>query len=192
MEDKYSHDPVKRKELRKEVMRRNSSIVWSEVTALCVQVVIALMLWRMFETGLPGDDVNLIYGFMPEVDIPFNLTFLGMFDLSHTSFALNFLQSFMIFLVETVAITTSPYPPEKGEVVRLQLTLPVIAFIIFMGLPAGKKLFVITTLFVSLLFKIGFFVRRRFLQYKRDWEEKESKNAADVSSEDQVLVDVKG
>ncbi len=189
VEEDYSHDPVKRKAARKRVLRENSGIVWGEVASLVVQVVIALMLWRMFETGLPGDDVNLIYPFMPQVETPFNLTFLGRFDLSQSSWGLNFLQSFMIFLVETVSILTSPYPPEKGEVVRLQLTLPLIAFIIFMGLPAGKKLFVITTLFISLLFRIAFFVRRRFLQYKSRWEQREAATGDSAVQEEQVLVD---
>jgi len=46
----------------------------------------------------------------------------------------------------------------------------VISFIIFMGLPAGKKLFVITTLLFSIILKIYKFIQRKYQAYKDKWE----------------------
>jgi YidC/Oxa1 family membrane protein insertase len=192
IEQQYSHDPVEQKKQRKKVFKKNRRILFAEIAGLVVQIAVALILWRMFETGLPGDDVDLIYPFMPAVETPFNLTFLEMFDLTKSSWTLNILLSIMIFLVETVSILTSPYPPERGEVVRLQLTLPIVSFFIFMRLPAGKMLFVIVTLFISLLFKIILYIRRRFLQYKDRWEhEQQDELEGAGAGEEQVLVDVK-
>jgi len=42
----------------------------------------------------------------------------------------------------------------RRDVIRLQLTLPIVSFLVFMFLPAGKKLFIITTLIFSILFKM--------------------------------------
>jgi hypothetical protein len=83
---------------------------------------------------------------------------------------------------------TSPYPYTRGQVVRLQLVLPVVSFIIFMGLPAGKKLFVITTLTFSILLNIGMAIQKRFNEYK---EKVEAKEKAAQDGEQQVVVEVK-
>jgi predicted lipid-binding transport protein (Tim44 family) len=80
---------------------------------------------------------------------------------------------------------TSPYPPSKGEVVRLQLTLPVLSFVIFMGLPAGKKLFVITTLIFSIVLTIVKLIRRKFLEYK---DRKVAEELAADSNQEQLVV----
>lgn len=183
--EEHTDDPVMLKKQTKEVFRSNSRIVISEMVSLVIQVVIALMLWRIFETGLKGQDLHLIYPFMPEVKTPFNLVFLDRFDLTHTSFLLNLLQSLMIFIVETLSILTSPYPTSRGEVVRLQLTLPIVSFLIFMRLPAGKKLFVITTLMVSAVLILTRYIRYRFIEYK---EKRAARQAA--MEEDQLVVDL--
>ncbi len=169
----YSNDPIRLRSETKRLFRRNRGVVVGELFSLFVQVMIAIMLWRMFATGLSGEDIHLIYPFMPKVDLPFNLVFLNKYDLTHTNILLNFLQSLLIFLVETASILTSPYPPAKGEVVRLQLILPVLSFIVFMSFPAGKKLFVITTLIISLMLVLFKYVRRRWEQYQLEQEEKQ-------------------
>lgn len=76
----------------------------------------------------------------------------------------------------------------KGEVVRMQLVLPVLSFIVFLGFPAGKKLFVITTLTISLILLLYKFVKHRFQDYVAKQEEK-ARLAA--SGEEQVVVETK-
>lgn len=184
----YASDPITLRSETKKLFRRNRGVIVGELFSLFVQIMIALMLWRMFATGLTGEDIHLIYSFMPKVELPFNLVFLNKFDLTHTNLWLNLLQSVMIFVVETASVLTSPYPTTKGEVVRLQLILPVISFIIFMNLPAGKKLFVIMTLIISLLLIIYKYIRRRFEEYKVNQEEKERLAAA---AQEQLIVETK-
>ena len=111
---------------------------------------------------------------MPEVELPFNLVFLGEFDLSHPSFRLNLIQSILIFVFEVLTIFTSVYPVSKQEVVRYQLVLPVVAFVLFIGLPAGKKLFVITTLIFSILLKLVMVVRQKLEAHRLKKEAEES------------------
>lgn len=190
MQTQYASDPVTQKQELRKLMRRNRAVVAGEAFSFFIQVAISLMLWRIFATGLTGEDIHLIYPFMPHVSLPFNLVFLGKFDLTHTNFFLNILQSIMIFVVETAGILTSPYPPMKGEVVRLQLVLPLVSFLVFMFLPAGKKLFVITALIISLILIIYKFIRRKINDYAQEQIEKELAAAEPVPIE-KVLVETK-
>ena len=51
-------------------MRGNPGPVISETINITIQVIIILMLYRIFKTGLEGADLHLLYPFMPEVKIP--------------------------------------------------------------------------------------------------------------------------
>lgn len=186
LENKYKSEPTMFQTEKKKIIKTNKKIFLAEGVNLLIQVGIALMLWRIFATGLTGEDIHLIYPFMPKVDLPFNLVFLNRFDLTHTSFFLNFIQSILIFILESLMAYTSPYPTTKGQVVRLQLVLPVVSFLVFMGLPAGKKIFVITTLAFSIFLTLGLAIQKRFNDYKEKVEAKEAAKA-----EEQVVVEVK-
>lgn len=148
----YQSDPVKQKQLIRKLFLGNRRVVISEAFNFAIQAIIFLMLFRIFSKGLLGTDINLLYDIMPDVPEPYNLTFLGKFDLTKPSLLLNLIQSLVIFAVELVSTLTSPFPTTKKEVIRLQFILPVVSFLIFMNLPAGKKLFVITTLTFSFFF----------------------------------------
>lgn len=148
---KYPHDPLQLQKAIRSVLRSKPRILLAEGFMFSIQVAISLILLRIFSRGLGGEDLHLIYAWMPDVPQPFNLVFLNRFDLTHPHFVLNLVQSLVIFLLEVVALLTSPYPTTRSEVVRVQLTLPIVSFMIFAFLPAGKKLFVITTLVFSLV-----------------------------------------
>jgi YidC/Oxa1 family membrane protein insertase len=192
IEEVYASEPIKREKERKKVIKKSRKVMFGEIFNLFIQVSIALMLWKMFDTGLPGEDIHLIYPFMPKFDLPFNLVFLGKYDLSHTNFTLNFIQTILIFILESISLFTSPYKVSRDEVVRLQLVLPVVSFLIFMGLPAGKKLFVITTLIFSIFIKIFKVIKRAInsYKYKKEEEEKE-KQESEESGEEKIVVATK-
>jgi len=152
LEEAHASQPmVLRAELKK-LMHKNRRIVLAEFVDLAIQIIIALMLWRLFARGLTGEDLHYIYSWMPKVETPFNLKFLGVYDLTHPNLFLTFVQSLLIFLLEVMDVLRTPIKVSKYEVVKYQLLLPVVSFFIFLFLPAGKKLFIITTL----LFSIGF------------------------------------
>jgi len=185
LEDQYKGEPVQFEAEKKKIFKTSQRIFWAESLNLAIQIGIALMLWRIFQTGLSGEDIHLIYPFMPDVHFPYNLVFLGEYDLTHPSLFLNFIQSLLLFVLETLMAYTSPYPVSRGQVVRLQLVLPVISFLIFMALPAGKKLFVITTLVFSIIFNIGIAIQKRFEEYKEKVAQREAR------VDEQVVVEVK-
>lgn len=147
-----AHEPIHLKEEIKAVMRGNLRTVLATTANLAIQLGIILMLYRIFTTGLAGRDFHLLYSFMPDVT-HVNLLFLGKYDLSHPSAPLNLLQSIMIFVVEFLIALRSPLPVARRDVALLQFVLPVASYFIFMFLPAGKKVFIITSLAFSALYQ---------------------------------------
>lgn len=150
-EKEFAHDPISLKRRNKEIMRSNPGAVVSETINIIIQVIIIVMLYRIFKTGLEGEDLHLLYSFMPEIKTPVNLVFLGKFDLSQTNSTLNILQSLAIFAIEGLHMIFSPGKINRKQFLQLALFLPIVSFFVFMLLPAGKKVFIIT----SLVFNIG-------------------------------------
>lgn len=186
LEKEYHGDHIGFEKARKELLKANNSVLVGELISLVIQVTLALMLWKMFKTGLEGADLHLLYSFMPDVETPYNLVFLGKYDLSRPNLTLNFIQSGLIFVLETLSTYYSRYRVTRAEVVRLQLVLPVVAFLLFMGLPAGKKLFVITTLAFSIVLTIIRIVKRNFSDYKYRKEQE-----AQEDQEEKIVVAMK-
>lgn len=174
LKEAFAGDHIGFERERKKLLKTNNSVLFGEIISLAIQVMLALMLWKMFDTGLQGADLHLLYPFMPAVETPYNLTFLGRYDLGHPNVTLNLIQSILIFVLETLSTYYSRYRVTRAEVVRLQLVLPVIAFIIFIGLPAGKKLFVITSLLFSIVMTIVHIVQRSFADYRYKKEQEEA------------------
>ncbi len=150
IERKYRSDPVKLRAESKAIMRSNPGAVVGETINIIIQVIIILMLYRIFKTGLEGEDLHLLYSFIPEVKTPINLMFLGQFDLSQTNTTLNIIQSLLIFAIEALHMLFSPDAASRRQFLSLAIFLPITAFLIFMVLPAGKKLFIITSLLFSI------------------------------------------
>lgn len=183
VKEEYSAQPLEKDKAIKRVLRANPRIILSEVTMFVIQLIIALVLWRIFATGLLGKDLHLLYSWIPDVPQPYNLTFLGRFDLTHPDWQLNVVQASLIFIIETIAVLTSPYEVTRKEVVRVQLVLPVVSFMIFAFLPAGKKLFVITTLSFSLVI----IVARIFWRWYRRMQDRFNQSNAEDEPGDTSL-----
>lgn len=151
LQKEYRTDPVRLKQEVRKVMHGNPGPVISETINIVIQVIIILMLYRIFKTGLEGEDLHLLYPFMPEIKTPINLLFLGKFDLSQTNNTLNLIQSLLIFAIEGIHMLFSPDPTSRRDFLSLAILFPIVSFVVFIFLPSGKKLFIITTL----LFSIG-------------------------------------
>lgn len=147
----YEHEPIKLRAEIKNIMRANLRSVIATTVNLLIGLAIILMLYRIFTTGLEGADFHLLYSFVPNPGT-INLLFLGKYDLSHTNSTLNLIQSIMIFVVEVLVALRSPLPLSRKDKALLQIILPLGSFIIFMFLPAGKKIFMITTLAFSAIY----------------------------------------
>lgn len=161
----YRSDPIKQKQLKRKLWLSNPRVLIAETINFTIQAIIFLMLYRIFAKGLEGADIHLLYSYMPDVPQPYDLMFLGKYDLSHPNLTLNLIQSVVIFAAELISTLTSPFPSSRGEVIRLQIILPIASFIIFSQLPAGKKIFVITTLLFSILYMLLRALRRFFKRF---------------------------
>lgn len=150
----YSDNPIVLKEQTKLVMRQSPGAILSELFTVLVQLTIIVVLYRIFSTGLVGEDMHLLYSFMPIVEEPVNLLFLGKYDLSHTDSTLNLIQSLMIALNEYLHLNLSFIKPTRREFLSLVIIFPVVCFLVFMFLPAGKKVFIIASLGFSIVLRL--------------------------------------
>jgi len=178
VQKEFASDPVRQKEGIRQLMRQSPGAIFSEVFTITIQVLIILILYHIFTTGLKGADVHLLYRFMPSVRQPINLMFLGKYDLSHTNSVLNLLQSIMICLSEIVHLYFEPVRPSRKDFLSLVIILPVVSFLIFMFLPAGKKVFIIT----SLAFGIALKIIRQILYLTYSFRHQTPKNVPQPSS----------
>lgn len=162
-----AHDPIALRAATKKLFRDKPWMLAAAGFDLILQVCIAFMLWRIFAKGLEGADLHLLYKFAPHPGTPYDLTFWGLYDLSRTNVTLNLTQSIMILAVEALNLWTTPYPITRNDIIRLLVFLPGVSFLIFMFLPAGKKLFIITTLLFSfitnLIRQIHYLINKKFL-----------------------------
>lgn len=154
LKKEFAHDQVRLRQEQRKIFRSNPGAVIGETATIIVQLIIILMLYRIFSTGLEGEDLHLLYDFMPSIPLPINLTFLGKFDLSHPNATLNLIQSLLIFVVEAFHMLFSVRPTSRKEFLSLGIALPVVSYIIFALLPAGKKVFIITSLLISILITV--------------------------------------
>lgn len=144
-----SSQPLKYQEEKRNLAREHSETVKFEILNLAIQIGIALILWRIFSTGIKGQDLHLLYDFVPRPDSPFKLTFLGEVDLTESSLLMNTVTAVLLFTAETLSLMFSPMPPSRKERI-IQILLPLGAFTYLYTMPAGKKLFLVTTLIVTI------------------------------------------
>ncbi len=159
----YATEPIKLRAEVKRIMRGNFRTVAATTADLAIQLIIILMLYRIFTTGFEGHDFYLLYSWIPTPD-HINLMFLGKYDLSKTNPTLNLLQSVMIFVVELLSALRSPYPISTKNKALQQIVLPLGSYVIFMFLPAGKKVFIITSLAFSAVYEV--------IRIIQDWMQK--------------------
>lgn len=153
----FGQDPIKLKAEMKKIMTGNRRVVIFSSINLFFQLMVMLMLYRIFTTGLEGADFRLIYRWMPPHPEHFNLIFLDKFDLTRPNWTLNWINTGVIFFAELLSGLLSPFPTGRTELMSLFI-LPLGAMTFFAYMPAGKKLFVITTLLFTIglmLFKLG-------------------------------------
>jgi membrane protein insertase Oxa1/YidC/SpoIIIJ len=146
----YKGQPDKLKSETKKVLKSSPGTLISEGFTLTVQIIIILMLYRIFKTGLEGADLHLLYSILPPVDTPINLMFLGQYNLSLPNMFLNLVQSLLILIFEMLHMLFSPIKHSRKEFISLGVFLPVASFLLFALLPAGKKVFIITSLIFSI------------------------------------------
>lgn len=143
-------DPLRFKKEKDLLVKSQRTLIRSELVNLAIQILVALILFRIFAGGLEGSgDFDKLYSWTPKPDLPFNLEFMGI-DLTKPSLILNVITSLLLFIVEILSVMFSPWEPTRNDRL-MQFILPVGVFLYLYGMPSGKKLFVITTLIFSVV-----------------------------------------
>lgn len=150
LQTKYKDQPQKLKQETRQILKANPGTLVSEGITLTIQIIIVLMLYRIFKTGLEGADLHLLYPFLPPINTPVNLVFLSQYNLALPNLTLNLVQSGLIFILEILQMLFSPIKSSRKEFLSLAIFLPIVSFVIFALLPAGKKVFIITSLIFSI------------------------------------------
>lgn len=167
----YVDNPMELRDQIRKVMRQSPGAIFSEMFTVLVQLTIIVVLYRIFSTGLVGEDMHLVYSFMPSVQEPINLLFLGKYDLSHTNSSLNLIQSVMIAVSEYIHLNTAPVKPSRREFLSLVVIFPVVCFLVFMFLPSGKKVFIIASLGFTIVLRLIKHVSYLYFSSKQPHEE---------------------
>lgn len=175
----FADNPVRQRDEAKKIMRQSPGAIVSEIFTVVIQLTIIVVLYRIFSTGLEGEDMHLLYSFMPFVKEPINLLFLGKYDLSHTNATLNLIQSLMIALNEFIHLSLSPVKSSRREFFSLVVIFPIVCFLIFMFLPSGKKVFIIASLSISIF--VSLFKHASYLYFA-------SKQAPETTAEEEKRV----
>src|SRR3989338_1471228 len=115
----FAQDQLRLQEEMKQLMHGNRRTIIMSSIDLFFQIMVMLMLYRIFTTGLEGADFHLIYTWMPPHPEEFNLTFLGKFDLSHPNWTINLINAGIIFLAELIGSFLSPFPTGRTELMTL-------------------------------------------------------------------------
>lgn len=154
LKKEYADNPIALRDQIRIVMRQSPGAILSEMFTVLIQLTIIIVLYRIFSTGLEGEDMHLLYSFMPAVEEPINLLFLGKYDLSHTNGTLNLIQSVMIAISEYIHLNVSPIKPSRREFLSLVVIFPIVCFLVFMFLPAGKKVFIIASIGFTIVLRL--------------------------------------
>lgn len=168
VEELHASDPVMQQQQRKAILRSQPKLVFAEVLNLVIQIMVALMVWRMFQTGLEGGDTDLIYPipFLQNVSQPFNLMFMGT-DLGERSVWYVVICIAILFLLETLSVIAAPKGSlSRNRALKAQIVIPLVSFFLFLLMPAGKVLFLITTFLFSICLTVYKIVVVRFELYK--------------------------
>lgn len=159
LKKQYSHDPISLKDEKKKIFRVNKIVVTLETFDIFIQVMIIIMLWRIFAVGLEGADMHLLYRGVKE-PAHINLMFLGKYNLAVPNQHINIINSLVLFVVEILNVYFSPYKLSRIELLT-PIVLPIGVYFYMSTMPAGKKLFMITTL----LFTLGIILTKKTVYY---------------------------
>ncbi len=192
LETEHKEDPETIKRFKKTILWQHKRLVFFEFVNLTLQVSIAAFLFKFFSTGVTGQDNYLVYKIIKAPE-HINTYFFGI-DLNHPNMQLNLLNSSIIFLVELLSLWNQPFPVTRRDLSTL-IFLPIIAFIFFGRMPAGKKLFVITTLiftiFIILVKRLLYFYHKikAVVNNKTQKETSESPVDNEGEKDDKVMVE---
>jgi len=147
-EKEFSNDSVLRKQEIRRILKKRKIRPWAKTIVLAVQLLMLVLLYQVFVQGVTG--IQVIHTLYPTVDFPgkINTDFYG-FELSERH---NIVWPVLVALFLFGEI----YFELKGKRVRQAdmfylIIFPIVSFFILWWLPMVKSLFILTSIFFSII-----------------------------------------
>jgi len=150
IKEQFSHNPQERKQEIQKANKISKTTAFFSSLNLIVHTLITIALIRLFGYGIEKD-TNLLYSFVTKPS-QINVLFSNTQLLNQRSWFLSLILALCVFLYEVITSQLS-YNKSRQDV-KIQIGLPIIAFITSLFIPSGATLFLITTLSFSVIFTL--------------------------------------
>ncbi|OQX51198.1 hypothetical protein B5M47_01425 [candidate division CPR3 bacterium 4484_211] len=159
IEETFAGYPIRIKKEKDKLIRVHRKVIWSRYFSYAVYICYFLILYRVFKTGLKGDDLDLLYSFVPKPATPLNLKLLGGIELTEPNPWFNAVSALLTIPAELLGIIFSDFPPTKEDWLMV-IFAPLAAFFITYRIPSGQELFFT----ISLLFAMVVMITRQIFK----------------------------
>ncbi len=138
-------DPVRRKELVREVLKRNKIRPWVKLLSLGVQALILLLLYQVNNEAL--HNLDRLYFFNPPPTHEISTFVWGTFDALEPYYPLALICAFYLFVKIILEQMKRDVVTESEKAYRY--IFPLSTFCILALIPATKSIFILTTMFFT-------------------------------------------
>ncbi len=139
-EKDYQDNYIAYQQAKKQIIKKYRKTFNLRGFDLIVEGVYFITLWWVFSQGLPRQEWNLLYSWIPQPSDPINLTFLNLFDLTQVSPTLNLISAVGLFIILFLKTWWKPEKAGRSDYLLL-FWAPFAAYFISSRLPAGQEFF---------------------------------------------------
>jgi len=158
----FSHDPVKRKIMIRQLLKKKKIRPWAKVVVLGVQFLVLILLYRVFLGGINTEQkFHLLYPSISKPDF-INTKFL-FFDIGVPNLILPAIVAGYIFGQILIHYWSTANKMSKKEQVY-SLLFPALTFLILVLLPSVKSVFILTSLIFSSIISMFTVIIKLFLK----------------------------
>ena len=150
VEEKYGYEPIKLRQAREKVFKKYRGVVNLRFVELFIQAIYFGMLWRIFGSGFTESELSLLYSSVARPEMPMNLTFLNLFDMTVPNPALNAISAAGLLIVLLLHNWVKPQKATREDYV-LMIFSPLVAFLITYRIPSGQEFFFTITEVIEFL-----------------------------------------
>ncbi|MDP3996561.1 MAG: YidC/Oxa1 family membrane protein insertase [bacterium] len=149
IKEKYKNNKEEQARAIMSFYKENGINPFSGLLLVLIQIPILLSLYFMFFRGLPVLQEHLLYSFVPVSEV--GMHFLGIFDLSQSSFILAFLAALTQYFQIRLAM---PLPSQNGSAKgdfkqdlakslnsQMRIMMPILIFVILYPFPPFSRIF---------------------------------------------------
>lgn len=159
----FRHDQVAQQEVIRKIMRKNRISPWAKVLALLIQLLVLILLYQVFVTGITGEKLaKVLY---PSIDFP------GKINTNFYGFEIGNVHDYVwagicaIYLVISIMVENRFQKHWQNSQVVFLILFPLFTFGALWFLPMVKSLFILTSMVFSDIVSI---ITYPFLSHKKD------------------------